>query len=127
MIRETSSAIRAKGPIEITIEGDPPLDESIDSGPISINEDTKVIQQSFDSIKETVYRQAFLDVIIEVRDIKSMIENLRQQPFSPSSFEDLWIKVDQLMDTLANLPLPKNLYKRIEEDAVCSAVSSVKR
>lgn len=85
------------------------------------------VQRAFDSLKETVYRTAFLDVIIQVRDVKNRIEQLRESEFSPDAFASLWLAVDQLYKVIANLPLPKNLYARVEVEARSSAISSIKR
>jgi hypothetical protein len=35
-------------------------------------------QRVFDSLKEVVYREAFLDVRCDVRDLKNLIEELQQ-------------------------------------------------
>lgn len=45
------------------------------------------VQRIFDSLKETVYREAFLDVRIEIRDLRNELEEFLSGPFELDSIE----------------------------------------
>jgi hypothetical protein len=68
-----------------------------------------------DSIKETVYREAFWDTLIELRDLRSRLEELNADSLTWESFENLLGQCREVETKLGSLPLPKNLYSRREE------------
>lgn len=75
-----------------------------------------------DQLVELVYREEFLDVIIEVRDIKNAIKEVIDSKESLLESEDLLKVTDELFERitalearLSSLPLPTRIYKRIEE------------
>jgi len=43
----------------------------------------------FDSLNEVVYREAYLDVGCQVRDLKQSIEDMRAKELDISAFEDI--------------------------------------
>jgi hypothetical protein len=67
-----------------------------------------------DSITETVYREAYLDSVIDARDLRNQLEELNVETLTWGAMEDLWIKFDEFETQIASLPLPKDLYGRPE-------------
>lgn len=75
-----------------------------------------------ESIRETVYREAFLDVIIELRDVRAEIDQLAEDWKSGGlstmdGFVHLWDRINELQDFVEALPLPRSLEMR-KKDAV---------
>lgn len=68
-----------------------------------------------DSIKETVYREAFWDSIIRVRDLKNQLEELELSSLDWETFESLLGTCREIDTELGSLPLPRDLYKRRAE------------
>lgn len=68
-----------------------------------------------DSIKETVYREAFWDTIIKVRDLRNHLEELDLSSLTWESFEDLLSTCREVDTELGSIPLPRDLYKRRAE------------
>lgn len=71
--------------------------------------------QAIDSIKETVYREAFWDTIIKIRDLRTKLEELSLESLDWETFEKLLDLVREAEDEIGSLPLPKNLYNRSPE------------
>jgi hypothetical protein len=75
-----------------------------------------------ESIRETVYREAFLDVIIELRDVRVELDQLAEDWKSGSlstmdGFVHLWDRINGLQESVEALPLPRSLEMR-KKDAV---------
>jgi len=68
-----------------------------------------------DSIKETVYREAFWDTIIKVRDLKNHLEELELATLDWEAFESLLSTCREVDTELGSIPLPRDLYKRRAE------------
>lgn len=68
-----------------------------------------------DEIKETVYREAFWDVIINVRDLRNRLEELDASTLTWEAFESLLTTVREISTELGSLPLPRDLYTRRAE------------
>jgi hypothetical protein len=68
---------------------------------------TTVNQTIVDSLNETVYREAYLDVASEARELRARVEDLT--PSSDVSVEDLWVSIQEIESGLSALPLPRNL------------------
>jgi hypothetical protein len=74
-----------------------------------------VVGSVVDSIKETVYREAFWDSIIRVRDLRNQLEELNIASLDWEQFESL-LEICREVDTeLGSLPLPRDLYARRAE------------
>lgn len=65
-----------------------------------------------DSVNENVYREAFLDSVIEARDLRNLLEETTAATLTWAELERLWVLFDEFEDNLSNLPLPTHLYKR---------------
>jgi hypothetical protein len=82
-----------------------------------------------ESIRETVYREAFLDVIIELRDVRMELESLEESRISSESsmetFVSLWERLMELQDNLEALPLPRDLEVRRSDAVMRSRVLSI--
>jgi len=65
-----------------------------------------------DSIKETVYREAFWDTLIKIRDLKNQIEEISLDTLDWSTFETLLDTCREVDEELSLLPLPRDLYVR---------------
>lgn len=75
-----------------------------------------------DQLVELVYREEFLDVLTEVRDIKNAINEVIDSKESLLESENLLGVTDELFERitalearLSSLPLPTRIYKRVEE------------
>lgn len=68
-----------------------------------------------DSIKETVYREAFWDSIIKLRDLKNHLEELELDSLTWDKFEILLNTCRETEVELGSLPLPRDLYTRRAE------------
>jgi hypothetical protein len=66
-----------------------------------------VNQTIVDSLNETVYREAFLDVASEARELRARVEELSVD--SDVNAEALWVSVQEVESMLSALPLPRNL------------------
>jgi len=87
-----------------------------------------------DQLVELVYREEFLDVIIEVRDIKEAInevidskESLLSGDVLAQHVDELFARIEALERRLSSLPLPTRIYKRVEEVVTIKEPQLVKR
>jgi hypothetical protein len=80
-----------------------------------------------DSINETVYREAFLDVAIEHRDLVTKMNELSVADLSWVGLEDLWKELDSIETNLGALPLPKSLSVRLRVKARPGLGNDVRR
>nr|QDH88298.1 MAG: RNA-dependent RNA polymerase [Mitovirus sp.] len=71
--------------------------------------------QVLDSIKETVYREAFWDTIIKVRDLRNHLDELELSSLDWEQFESLLSTCREVDTELGSIPLPRDLYKRRAE------------
>lgn len=69
---------------------------------------TTVSQTVVDSLNETVYREAFLDVVCNARDLRAKAEELGTADLA--GIEALWDSVSELERDLGALPLPRALF-----------------
>jgi hypothetical protein len=65
-----------------------------------------------DSITETVYREAFWDTLIKIRDLRNQLEELSLDLLDWESFEKLLDTCRLIDEELGRLPLPRNIYVR---------------
>lgn len=70
-----------------------------------------------DSIKETVYREAFWDTLIKIRDLRNQLEELSLDTLDWGSFEKLLSTCREIDEELGLLPLPRDLYVRKGESS----------
>jgi hypothetical protein len=71
-----------------------------------------------DSLNETVYREAFLDVVITARDLRTKLEEVLIDPVSSldwESLENLWTQFREIETEFAALPFPRNIQTRVSE------------
>jgi len=80
-----------------------------------------------DSINETVYREAFLDVAIEYRDLCTKMDELSVTDLSWVGLEELWAELDAVEVKLGVLPLPKSLSVRLRVKARPGLGNDVRR
>jgi hypothetical protein len=82
------------------------------------------IQFVLDQLVELVYREGFLDVIIDFRDLRNEIEEFMLIDHSATEetlskmielSDEIFLKVKSLEDRFSELPLPTRIYKRVEE------------
>lgn len=81
----------------------------------------KVDRQQYvlDQLIELVYRETYLDVIINIRDIRQESEEIIESgatEYTIEQFETLWAKIHDLDTRVSSLPLPKEMYTRIESE-----------
>lgn len=65
-----------------------------------------------DALNETVYREAFLDTVINYRDLRTELEELSVPSLTWEGIESLWLKIREIEQELGALPLPKNIQTR---------------
>lgn len=94
------------------------------------------IQFVLDQLVELVYREGFLDVICDFRDLRNEIEELMETEFSESDSDleklitlsdELFSKVQVLENRFSELPLPTRIFKRLEEAVIIREPQLVKR
>lgn len=72
-----------------------------------------------DQLIELVYREVYMDVIIDIRDIRQETEEVIESgatEYSIEQFEKLWAKIHDLDTRISSLPLPKEIYTRVESE-----------
>jgi hypothetical protein len=83
------------------------------------------VQYVLDSLTELVYRPAFMDVLISIRDIRNKCEELIESCENVGStdsqdlvnlLDSLQSEVSSLSQILSGLPLPKELYRKVDGD-----------
>lgn len=83
------------------------------------------VQYVLDSLTELVYRPAFMDVLISIRDIRNKCDELIESCKNVDSvnsqdlndlLDSLHTEVSSLSQLLSGLPLPKELYRQVEGD-----------
>lgn len=77
-------------------------------------------QHIIDDIAETVFREAYYDVLVEVREIRAKIEAFAESPITEDPFGDIegiWKSVMELEDQLAQFPSSVGLIFRPSEKA----------
>jgi len=77
--------------------------------------DSKSQYAVIDSIKETVYREAFWDTLIKIRDLRNLLEELKPSDLTWETFESLLTTCREVDSELGSLPLPRDLYRRRAE------------
>lgn len=94
------------------------------------------IQYVLDQLVELVYREGFLDVVIDFRNLRSEIESLMETDFSASEFDiqrliqlsdEIFEKVSLLETRFSELPLPTRIFKRVEEAVTIKEPQLVRR
>jgi len=71
-------------------------------------------QHILEDLKNYVYRIPFMDVLVDVRNIREACESLEDAQIE--DFEVLAEKLETLYADLALLPLPKELYIRVDKE-----------
>lgn len=66
-----------------------------------------------DSLNETVYREAFLDSVIAVRDFRTKLEELSISSLDWDGLENLWAEIREIESQLGALPFPRDLHTRV--------------
>lgn len=68
-----------------------------------------------DSLRENVYREAFLDSAIALRDLRTRVEEFKFDPDKNlGRIEEIWALVEEIRDSIDLLPLPYNIASRRE-------------
>jgi hypothetical protein len=82
-----------------------------------------------DDICQTVYREVYLDVLVELRELKYSLEDVMKAK-KGQSLKDLDLVVNQyyqFQSTLAEIPLPKEIFERVETEARVSNLGLIKQ
>jgi hypothetical protein len=82
---------------------------------LALDDGWHVAGHTIDSIKETVYREAFWDTIINIRDLRTKLEEISLDTLDWGAFETLLEEVRKVDQELSLLPLPRDLYVRAAE------------
>jgi hypothetical protein len=86
-------------------------DRSSSHGGIEATTPSEVV----DSLNETVYREAFLDVVIASRDLRTKLEEISLESLDWDSLENLWTQFREIETEFAALPFPRNIQLRVSE------------
>jgi hypothetical protein len=91
--------------------------------------DINLFYQVVDEICQTVYRESFLDVKIGLRDLRYAIEDAINAKSGPTlaDLDDVVKTYQQFCDTLSEIPLPKEIYRRVDEEARISTLELIKQ
>lgn len=73
-------------------------------------------QSIVDSLNETVYREAFLDVAIDYRDLCTKLEEISISTLDWDGIENLWAAIREIERRLGELPFPKNILTRTKSE-----------
>jgi hypothetical protein len=73
-----------------------------------------VPQSIVDSLNETVYRAAFLKVVVSVRDLRTKLEETAPASLDWEGLEQLWATIRDIESELGSLPFPKNFQVRVQ-------------
>jgi hypothetical protein len=85
------------------------------------------VQFVLDQLTELVYRPAFSDLLIKIRDIRNtceeMLESAKNNPEMDTqsllcSLDGVQDAISDLSSQLSGLPLPKEIYKKVESEIV---------
>lgn len=68
-----------------------------------------------DALNELVYREAFMDTVIDHRNLRTELEELQPSSLDWEGVETLWAKIREIESSLGALPLPKNIHSRASE------------
>jgi hypothetical protein len=72
-------------------------------------------KEVIDSLNETVYREAFLDSVIHVRDFRTKLEELSIPSLDWEGLESLWSEIREIESEIGALPFPRDLHTRASE------------
>lgn len=78
-----------------------------------------------DSLNETVYRNAFLDVAITYRDLHTKLEETSIPSLDWPGLEELWAVFREIEIQLGALPLPRNFQTRVSEASPLTRESKI--
>jgi hypothetical protein len=81
--------------------------------------------QVVDSLNEAVYREAFLDSVIAVRDLRTRLEETSVPLLTWEGLESLWAMLREIETQLGALPFPRNIQTRVVGEKSLSAESKV--
>lgn len=143
VIRQEIARIMAAGPKLITVPGDPPMHESIDVGPLPLTSEVpkadapsqirlavehpliEAPQHVLDELNEFLYRNAFLDVAIAYRDLRTELEELSVSSLDWAGIEVLWGRIREIERDLGEVPFPKNIFTRPSEGSPPKVIGKV--
>lgn len=80
-----------------------------------------------DSLNETVYREFYLDTVIDLRNLRTEIEELSMPTLDWDGIESLWAKFREIETNLSALPLPRNFQTRVTEKSIIREGKNLKR
>jgi len=73
-------------------------------------------QKVLEDIKNILFRETYLDVLVDVREIRSQLQIIEDSPLSDvSSVEDLLVSLDKIRRDLGSIPLPTGLHHRRDQ------------
>lgn len=143
MIMQETARIIAAGPITVTVDGDPQMHESIDVGPLPLVSEVpkadglsevrlaishplvEAPQFVLDELNEFLYRNAFLDVAIAHRDLRTKLEELSISSLDWAGIEALWTELRAIETQFGEVPFPKNILSRPSEGSPPKTVGKV--
>jgi hypothetical protein len=96
--------------------------------PIDVPLDKDLYYHVIDDLCQTVYRETFLDVRVELRELRYAIEDAIKAKSGPTldDLEDVIRMYHNFQQTLSHIPLPKEIYNRVEAEARISQLELIK-
>jgi hypothetical protein len=80
-----------------------------------------------DALNELVYREAFLDSVIAIRDLRTKLEEISLPDLTWSGFEKLWAEFREIETLLGALPWPSNIHVRTHEKSSATEGAVLRR
>jgi hypothetical protein len=79
-----------------------------------------------DRLVQTVYRETFFDVLVSIRELRNTIESaLESHDLTSDDIDTVNKLFFDLQDEIANIPLPKELYRRVTNEVRLSNVELI--
>jgi len=94
----------------------------------TIELDKELFYHVVDSLTETVYRESYFDVLVQVRELKELILTFKES--STVTLDQLEVVVkdyQEIQDSLALIPLPKEIYRRVERETRLTNLEMIKQ
>lgn len=80
-----------------------------------------------DALNEIVYREAFLDSVIAIRDLRTKLEEISLPDLTWAGFEELWAEFREIETQLGALPWPSNIHVRTHEKSSATEGAVLRR
>jgi len=100
-----------------------------ESDPTVKSVDKELYYHVIDDIVQTIYRETFLDVRVMLRDLRYAVEDAIKAKSGPTidDLDNIISMYHKFQDSLAEIPLPKEIFIRSKTDATISQLLLIKQ